>query len=205
MGFYRRHILPRLIDRAMKNREAAAQRRLLLPAAEGRVLEIGVGSGLNLPFYGEGVTGLVGLDPSAELLAMARARQPAAGLEMALIPGSAEALPFESRSFDSLVSTWTLCSIGGAYVALSEMRRVLKPEGRLIFIEHGRAENPKVVAWQDRLNPLWGRIAGGCNVNRPIAKMIRESGFAFESLDRGYLIKGPKFATYHYRGLARPR
>ncbi len=205
MGFYQRHILPRLIDCAMKNREAAEQRRLLLPAAEGRVLEIGVGSGLNLPFYGRAVTGLVGLDPSAELLAMARARQPAAGLKMELVPGSAEALPFESLSFDSLVTTWTLCSIGSAYAALSEMRRVLKPEGRLIFIEHGRSEDPKVVAWQDRLNPLWGCVAGGCNINRPIAEMIRQSGFAFDRLETGYLVKGPKFVTYHYRGLARPR
>lgn len=205
MSFYERWILPRLIDLAMKNRQVARQRARLLPGARGRVLEVGIGSGLNLPFYGRAVERVVGIDPSPALLAMTEGRLATASCEVELLPVSAEALPFEAGSFDSAVSTWTLCSIPDARLALSELRRVLKPGGELIFIEHGRAEAPRLRAWQDRINPLWGRLAGGCNLNRPIAEMIRDAGFRIEGLETGHLIKGPKIATYHYRGRARPR
>lgn len=202
MAFYRDHILPYLLHAAMKNKAAAAQRADLLRAARGRVLEIGIGSGLNLPFYGGEVTALVGVDPSAALLAMARKAVPGLPFPVELVEEGAEKLPLEASTFDSVVTTWTLCTIPGAREALGEMRRVLKPGGELIFIEHGRAPEPGVARWQDRLNPLWNRVAGGCNMNRPIEQLISEAGFAVSSLEKGYLIKGPRPLTYHYKGRA---
>ena len=204
MNFYERWVLPRLIDLAMKHREATRQRQGLLPAARGRVLEIGIGSGLNLPFYGSEVASVVGVDPSEALLALARGRLQDAPFAVELLARSAEALPFEAGRFDSAVTTWTLCSVPDARSALAELRRVLKPGGELLFVEHGRAEAPGVVAWQDRLNGLWGRLAGGCNINRPIAAMIRDAGFRIEDLETGHLVAGPKLVTYLYRGRARP-
>ena len=204
MNFYERWVLPRLIDLAMKHREATRQRQGLLPAARGRVLEIGIGSGLNLPFYGSEVASVVGVDPSEALLALARGRLQDAPFAVELLARSAEALPFEAGRFDSAVTTWTLCSVPDARSALAELRRVLKPGGELLFVEHGRAEAPGVVAWQDRLNGLWGRLAGGCNINRPIADMIRDAGFRIEDLETGHLVAGPKLVTYLYRGRARP-
>ena len=204
MNLYERWVLPRLIDLTMKHQEATRQRRSLIPAARGRVLEIGIGSGLNLPFYGRGVERVVGIDPSEELLALARGRLEAAPFAVELQARSAEELPFEAGSFDSAVTTWTLCSVPDAMSALAELRRVLKPGGQLIFVEHGRAEAPGVAAWQDRLNGLWGRLAGGCNINRPIAAMIRDAGFRIEDLETGHLVAGPKLVTYLYRGRARP-
>lgn len=204
MNFYERWVLPRLIDLAMKHREATRQRQGLLPAARGRVLEIGIGSGLNLPFYGSEVVSVVGVDPSEALLALARGRLQDAPFAVELLARSAEALPFEAGRFDSAVTTWTLCSVPDARSALAELRRVLKPGGELLFVEHGRAEAPGVVAWQDRLNGLWGRLAGGCNINRPIAAMIRDAGFRIEDLETGHLVAGPKLVTYLYRGRARP-
>ena len=204
MNFYERWVLPRLIDLAMKHREATRQRQGLLPAARGRVLEIGIGSGLNLPFYGSEVVSVVGVDPSEALLALARGRLQDAPFAVELLARSAEALPFEAGRFDSAVTTWTLCSVPDARSALAELRRVLKPGGELLFVEHGRAEAPGVVAWQDRLNGLWGRLAGGCNINRPIAAMIRDAGFRIEDLETGHLVEGPKLVTYLYRGRARP-
>ncbi len=204
MNFYARWILPRLIDLSMKHQEVTRHRQSLVPAARGRVLEIGIGSGLNLPFYGSEVESVVGVDPSEELLEMARGRTRGAPFDVELQALSAEVLPFDDRRFDTAVTTWTLCSVPDARLALSELRRVLKPGGELIFVEHGRAEAPAVVAWQDRLNRLWGHLAGGCNLNRPVADMIREAGFRIEVLETGHLVKGPKLLTYLYRGRARP-
>lgn len=204
MTLYERWVLPRLIDLVMKHQEMTRHRRDLLPAARGRVLEIGIGSGLNLPFYGSEVESLAGVDPSEELLALARGRLQDAPFAVDLQTRSAETLPFDDKRFDSAVTTWTLCSVPDARRALAELRRVLKPDGELIFVEHGRAEAPGVVAWQDRLNGLWGRLAGGCNLNRPIGAMIREAGFRIEDLETGHLVKGPRVATYLYRGRARP-
>ena len=202
MAFYRDRILPYLMHLAMKNREAAAQRADLLGAARGRVLEVGIGSGLNLPFYGPEVTGLTGVDPSARLLAMTRKAVPGLPFPVELLEQGAERLPYETGVFDSAVSTWALCSIPGAREALGELRRVLKPGGQLIFIEHGRAPEAAVARWQGRLNPLWNRVAGGCNMNRPIERMITEAGFVLSRLETGYLIKGPRVLTYHYKGSA---
>jgi len=203
MGFYQSQVMPWLLHQAMKNKEATRQRRLVVPAASGRVLEIGIGSGLNLPFYGSAVSSLTGLDPSTKLLAMARKSGQDLPFDVSLLNGSAEAIPCEDRSFDTLLSSWTLCSIGDLPVALQEMRRVLRPGGRLLFIEHGRAEERPIAAWQDRLNPLWRRISGGCNIDRRIDRLIGAAGFSFTALETGYLIKGPRVLTYSYKGEAR--
>lgn len=169
-------------------------------AARGRVLEVGIGAGANLPFYGPGASEIFGLDPSARLLQMA-ARE---GGPVRLIEGSAEAIPLETASMDTVVTTWTLCSIPDAHAALAEMRRVLKPGGRLLFVEHGLSPDKRVRWFQNRLTPVWRRLAGGCHMNRPIGTLIREAGWEMEKIDTGYL-RGPNPATYMYEGSARRR
>lgn len=211
MGFYDDRVLPHLIHLAMGNKQVARHRQRVIPAATGRVLEIGIGSGLNLPFYSNAVTGLVGVDPSTRLVAMARIaardRRSAGALpfDVELLDRSAETLPFEDRTFDSVVSTWTLCSIPDAAAALAEMRRVLKPDGGLIFIEHGASPDRRVASWQNRLNPLWTRFAGGCEINRPIDELVTGAGFSINRLEAGYLVTGPRVLSYHYDGHASPR
>jgi ubiquinone/menaquinone biosynthesis C-methylase UbiE len=204
MSFYRERVLPRLIDLAMRNRRLAEYRRRVVPAAGGRVLEIGVGSGCNLPLYGTNVTQVIGLEPSPKLLAMTRGKIRDTTAAIELIEGSAEAIPLADGSIDTVVTTWTLCSIPDVARALQQMRRVLKPGGRLLFVEHGLAPQPGVRRWQDHLTPLWKRIGGGCHLNRPIAVLIEDAGFAMERLTTGYM-RGPKPMTYMYEGSARPR
>ena len=204
MGFYQRFIVPPMIALVMKAREATRYRGKVVPGAEGRVLEIGIGSGLNLPFYRGAVSAVVGLDPSPELLAMAARRADKVSFVTELVNAPAEDMPFESASFDTVLTTWTLCSIGEPLVALSEMRRVLKPAGRLIFVEHGLARSPAVVAWQNRINPLWRRVSGGCNLNREIDRLIEDGGFAIAELETEYM-KGPKPLSFTYAGFARPK
>jgi ubiquinone/menaquinone biosynthesis C-methylase UbiE len=202
MGLYGRYVVPRLINFAMQDKTVAAERARYVPLAAGKVLEIGAGSALNLPFYRrEEVERLVALEPSRELWELGRERVAAARFPVEFMPASAEAIPAPDRAFDTIVMTWTLCSIAHPAKALAEMARVLKPAGRLIFIEHGRAPEANVAAWQDRLNPLWRPIAGGCNMNRAIDSLIAGSGFAIGGLEAGYGV-GPKVLTYLYRGIA---
>jgi ubiquinone/menaquinone biosynthesis C-methylase UbiE len=204
MGFYADVVLPRLCDLAMRNKHLMPYRRRAISVAEGRVLEIGVGSGPNLTLYGAGVSAVFGLEPSSRLLAMAQAAAESAAVPVRLIEASAERIPLHDRSFDTLVTTWTLCTIPDAGAALAEMRRVLKPGGRLLFAEHGLAPDAGVRRWQDWLNPAWRRLAGGCNLNRPIRAMIEGSGFALDRLEVGYM-PGLKPMTFQYEGSARPR
>lgn len=201
MGFYHDRVLPLLIHLAMRQDRLAAYRRRVVSAAEGRVLEVGVGSGLNLPFYGGGVARVIGLDPSARLLGWAR--ESGAAPPVDLVEGSAERIPLATGSVDTIVTTWTLCSIPDARAALGEMRRVLKPAGRLLFVEHGLAPDPRVRRWQDALTPAWKHLAGGCHLNRPITELIAGSGFRIERLETGYM-PGPKPMTFMYEGAARP-
>ena len=203
MGFYDARILPHLIDLSMRNRELRPYRERVISQAAGRVLEIGVGSGVNLPNYGTQVNEVVGLEPSPRLLAMARRLAGKASARVTLTAGSAESLPMDTASFDTVVTTWTLCSIPDAVRALREMRRVLRNEGQLLFVEHGLAPEPGVRAWQNRLTPLWSRFAGGCHLNRPIRTLIESGGFAIAQLETGYM-KGPRPFTYLYEGRARP-
>ena len=203
MGFYQDQIVPLLTNLSMRNKHLAAYRDRVVSAATGRVLEVGIGSGLNLPRYSPHVHQVIGLEPSPKLLNMARhiGRQ---SFPVDLIEGSAEDIPLEDATVDTVVTTWTLCTIPDAGRALSEMRRVLKPGGRLLFVEHGRAPDPNVVWWQDRLTPMWKRLGGGCHLNRAIESLIQSSGFRFERLDTGYM-RGPKPMTFMYEGSARPR
>jgi len=202
MGLYQRHVLPYLVHLAMRQKQMVPFRRRVVGAAEGRVLEIGIGSGLNLPLYGPQVRSVIGLEPSPELLRMALVRVAAAPVPVELLEASAEAMPLDDDSFDTVVTTWTLCTIPDAPRALAEMRRVLKPGGALLFVEHGRAPEPGVAQWQDRLDPLWRPIAGGCHLNRKIDDLISGSGFRIDSLVNARL-PGPRTHTFLYEGRAK--
>jgi ubiquinone/menaquinone biosynthesis C-methylase UbiE len=204
MGFYADRVVPALIDLAMRNKRLRPYRERIVGAAEGRVLEIGIGSGLNLPLYGAGVRQVIGLDPSPRLLAWARDTAQQLPVAVDLMQASAEAIPLDENSVDTVVMTWTGCSIPGVAVALAEMRRVLRPTGRLLIVEHGRAPEPNVARWQDRLTPLWLRLSGGCHLNRQIDALIEAAGFRFERLDTGYMTALKTF-TFMYEGIARPR
>jgi SAM-dependent methyltransferase len=201
LGLYERRVLPTLIHHGMRQRRLRPIRERALAAARGRVLEIGIGSGLNLPFYPRDLDAVIGLDPSPELLARARREAVWSRSPVELRRGSAEAIPLDDQSVDTVVATWTLCSIPDVRAALGEIRRVLRPGGRFLFAEHGRAPEPAVVAWQDRLTPLWQRIAGGCHLNRPVERLITGSGLRVAELDRYYL-PGPKTVGCMYEGIA---
>jgi ubiquinone/menaquinone biosynthesis C-methylase UbiE len=203
MGFYENRILPHLVHLSMRQNTFLAYRRRLVPAAQGRVLEIGVGSGLNLPLYTDAADHVVGLDTSPRLLSMARQVHQSGARSPELIEGSAEALPLEDHSIDTVVTTWTLCTIPDVHAALREMRRVLKPSGALLFVEHGRSPDENVRRWQDRLTPVWKRLGGGCHLNRPIRELLEDSGFSIERIETGNM-KGPKPLTFMYEGKARP-
>jgi ubiquinone/menaquinone biosynthesis C-methylase UbiE len=200
LGLYQRHLLPRLIHLGMRQKQLVPLRERAVGLARGRVLEIGVGSGLNLPFYGREIEELVAIDPSRELLSMARKHTSWVHFPVKLMECGAESLPLEDGSVDSVVMTWTLCSIVDPGQALTEIRRVLRPGGDLIFVEHGQAPEARVQRWQDRLTPAWRRIAGGCHLNRPVDRLIRDAGFSLLELETGYLVKGPRAFTFHYRG-----
>ena len=203
MEAYAKYILPRIIDLVMKNKDMARLRADWVPHAHGDVLEIGIGSGLNLPFYSSEVRRLYGVEPSVELQRLARVRAASATTKVEFLSQSAEeALPLSDQSIDTVVITWTLCSIADPPSALRQMKRVLKPSGLLIFVEHGRAPDPKVSTWQDRITPVWKRIGGGCHLNRNIDVLLKDAGFKIEELETNYL-PGPRPMTYTYRGFAR--
>jgi ubiquinone/menaquinone biosynthesis C-methylase UbiE len=204
MGLYDDWIVPVLTDLSMRNKRLRPFRDRVAGAAEGRVLDVGTGSGLNLPFYKNQAGEIFGLDPSPLLLARARANSQHTQIPTQLLEGSAECIPLADRSMDTIVMTWTGCSIPNIRAALREMRRVLSPGGRLLFVEHGRAPEPNVARWQDRLDPFWHRLAGGCHLNRKIDDLLSDAGFRIERLDNGH-IPGPRIMTFLYEGAARPR
>jgi ubiquinone/menaquinone biosynthesis C-methylase UbiE len=201
MGFYQEHIVPHLVNLAMRNRELSPYRERVLAAAEGRVLEIGIGAGPNLKFYPARVKEILALEPSVKLLTMARRAAGKSSAAVVFLEASAEAIPLEGGSVDTVVTTWTLCSIADVSQALSEMRRVMKPGGQLLFVEHCQAPEESVRKWQDRLTPVWKRIAGGCHLNRPIPALLEGAGFHITHLENGYM-KGPKPMTFIYEGSA---
>jgi ubiquinone/menaquinone biosynthesis C-methylase UbiE len=202
LSIYQRLVVPRLINLAMRNRRLVPLRERQVAQARGRVLEIGIGSGLNLPFYRRDIEAVIGIDPSLKLLTMARQHTAWLHFPVKLLHGPAEALPLDDGSVDSVLITWTLCSVAEPGRVLAEARRVLQPGGALIFVEHGQAPEAGVRRWQDRLTPLWRKLAGGCHLNRPIDRLIAQQGFKIAELETGYLVKGPRVATYHYLGRA---
>ena len=207
MSFYQEHVVPHLVKLAMRNRELEPYRERVIAGAEGRVLEIGIGAGANLKCYPASVKEIIGLEPSARLISMARHAAAQSADRIAAVnfmEASAEAIPLEPGTVDTVVMTWTLCSIPAPLQALREMRRVLKPGGQLLFVEHGQSPDGSVKKWQDRLTPLWKRIAGGCHLNRPISKLLEDAGFHVTHLTTGYMKHGPKPMTFLYEGIASP-
>lgn len=202
MNFYEKYCLHHFLDCACSLQPVQKQRQIVVPHATGRVLEIGMGSGLNLPFYNaNNVDFIWGLEPSEQMRQKAQKNLDKSPLDVKWLGLPSEKIPLEDNQADTVLLTYTLCTIPDWKAALNEMRRVLKPGGKLLFCEHGKAPDTRTLNWQNRLNPFWGRIAGGCNLNRPISTMIADSGFKIESLDEGYIL-GPKFAGYNYWGSA---
>jgi ubiquinone/menaquinone biosynthesis C-methylase UbiE len=204
VSFYDRWILPLILDLVMRQGQLTKYRREVLAKASGRVLEVGVGSGLNFPLYGKQVEIVFGIDPSPRLLTIAHRRAAAAGVRAELLQGSATAIPLADNTIDTVVMTWTLCSILDPLVALREMRRVLKPNGKLLFVEHGLSPEPGIERWQHRLTPIWCHVAGGCHLDRKMDDLIRSAGFDLTELRTEYA-NGPRPMTYMYIGLARSR
>lgn len=202
MGIYADYMLPRLIARTMRHANFAPYRQRVVSLANGRVLEVGIGAGANLPFYPAEAREIIGIEPSPRLTKLARRAASTARAPVSFLDASAEAIPLDDGSIDSVVLTWTLCSIRDANRALGEMRRVLKQGGRLLFAEHGLAPDPRVQKWQHRLTPLWKRVAGGCHLDRAITILIENAGFQFERVDTGFM-QGPRPLTYMYEGAAR--
>ena len=205
MGLYRRHVLPRLVDLLCGDESVSRLRAEVVPEAEGRVLEVGFGTGLNLPWYVPGrVERLFALEPAEEMLARARARRDAAPFPVEALALEGERIPLEPASVDTVVVTFTLCTIPDPGAALAGMRRVLRPGGRLLFCEHGRAPDAAVARWQRRVNPLWRRAFGGCHLDRDVPALLAAAGFRTEKLEASWIEGGPRIASFFYRGAARP-
>lgn len=203
VSLYDRYVLPRLIHCVCGSPLIERQRRRVVPLARGRVLEIGFGSGLNLPHYDRArVEWIWALEPSPAMRALAAAPVRAAGLDVRWLELPGEALPLPDRSADTVVTTFTLCTIPDAMAALGQIRRVLRPDGALLFCEHGAAPEAAVRRWQDRLDGVWGRLAGGCHLNREITALLHAAGFVCDTVQSAYLPHTPRFAGYNTWGSA---
>jgi ubiquinone/menaquinone biosynthesis C-methylase UbiE len=203
MGFYDRHILPRMLNAAMSAKPITYQRRKVVPRAQGRVLEIGFGAGHNLPFYdATKVERIWALEPAAEMRVRSAERRAASAIPLEFIDLPSEKIPLDAESADTVLVTYTLCTIPDVMAALGEMRRVMKPAGRMIFCEHGEAPDESVRRWQRRITPFWKKIGGGCNVGRPIPRLIADGGFRVDDIETMYLPGTPRFAGFNYWGSA---
>jgi ubiquinone/menaquinone biosynthesis C-methylase UbiE len=205
MNLYERHVLPGLINRVCSSSDFERQRRLVVPRARGRVIEVGFGSGLNLPYYDRSrVEWIWALEPSQQMRDLAAPRVAASGLDVRMLDLPGEAVPLADHSADTALVTFTLCTIPDAAAALRQMRRVLRPDGQLLFCEHGAAPDDSVRRWQDRLNGIWRLMAGGCNLNREIVPLIQGAGFRLEETRSAYLPRTPRIAGYVTWGVASP-
>lgn len=201
-NWYERHILPPALDLVCGMPMMGRMRQLVVPRARGRVLEVGIGTGLNMRYYDKSrVTHITGLDPALQLQPLAQERIARSGLMVDLVGLSAEKIPLPDASYDTVLITYTLCTIPNPHAALLEMRRLLAPAGRLLYCEHGRAPDAGVHRWQTRLQPLWGPLAGGCQLGRDIPALLAAAGFALPDLQTRYL-PGPRPFTFHYWGEA---
>ena len=204
MGLYDKYILPKFLNCACGSKPINYQRQKVVPLVKGKVLDIGIGSGLNIPFYNsDKIDKVIGIDPSHELIELAKELANDSKASIELVIGSAESIPYPDNFFDTVLVTYTMCTIPNVAIANKEMWRVLKDDGRLIFCEHGLAPDKKISKWQNRIDPFWGKIAGGCHLNRDIQKLITDAGFSFESLDKMYIPSTPKFAGYNYWGIGK--
>ena len=204
MSYYEKRILPKLVNFACGLGPMMKQRTKVVPLAKGNVLEIGIGSGLNLSFYQkERVKSLIGIDPSKETWALNEAITDQLGFNFQYIQTGAENIPIDNQSIDTIVITYTLCTIPSTMDALQEIKRVLKPSGQILFVEHGKAPDASVLKWQNRINPFWKKIGGGCNLNRDIPKIFTENGFKINDLQTMYL-PGWKPASFNYWGIVKP-
>jgi ubiquinone/menaquinone biosynthesis C-methylase UbiE len=204
LSFYDKYILPKVLNCTCASKPIRYQRDKIVPLAEGVVLDVGIGSGLNIPFYNKSkINYLYGLDPSKELLDIAKSIANENQLEVDFLQCSAENIPLPDRSIDTVLITYTMCTIPDVALSNSEIMRVLKDDGKLLFCEHGLAPDKNIAKWQKRINPLWGKIAGGCNLNRDIPKLISSSGFKISNMEEMYLPSTPKFAGYNYWGVAK--
>jgi ubiquinone/menaquinone biosynthesis C-methylase UbiE len=204
MGLYETHILPRVINVACGGGDIERQRRKVVPHATGRVLEVGMGPALNLPFYDRSKVELIwGLEPNQGMRKLADERIESSSLDVRWLDLPGEEIPLDDHTVDTVVLTYTLCSITGWEQALGQMRRVLRPGGVLLFSEHGESPEQSVRTWQHRIDPMWTRVAGGCHITRRIPELIEHTGFTIDQLDAGYL-PGPKISAYHYWGRATP-
>ena len=203
MSLYEKYVLPKFLNCACGSKPVSYQRKKVVPLAEGKVLEIGIGSGLNLPFYDKTKTDEIwGLDPSEELSEMAKKVADQESMEVNFISSGAEEIPLPDDHFDCVLVTYTMCTIPEIQRANNEIRRVLRNNGKMIFCEHGEAPDRNIRKWQDRINPIWGKIAGGCNINRNIPSLIQQAGFDIVELEEMYLPNTPKIAGYNYWGYA---
>lgn len=202
MGFYSNVIFPRILDRVMDNEPTREIRTAVVGQASGDVLELGFGTGLNLPFYPESVKKITTVDPNPGVNKRAQKRIQESGVQVEHHTLSAETLPLDDASMDTVVCTWTLCSIPDPEQALAEVRRVLRPGGKFLFVEHGLSPEPKVSKWQNRLNPIWKKIGDGCNLNRNHRELIQDAHFTLAEFDNYYLEDEPKFLGYLYQGVA---
>jgi SAM-dependent methyltransferase len=201
MGLYRQHVLPRIVDKACATKEIAPLRARVTEGLAGRVIEIGFGSGLNLPHLPSAVDRILAVEPSATARRLAARRIAASAFPVDIIGLDGEHLPLDDDSVDAALSTFTLCTIPDAVAALREVRRVLRPSGELHFLEHGLSPDPAVARWQNRLTPIQRRLFGGCHFNRPIDQLLTTAGLDITSL-RNYHLRGPKTPGYMYEGIA---
>jgi len=202
-GPFDKFVLPRLIEWACSHDSIGEQRQIVVPKASGTVLEVGIGSGLNLPFYDRSkVKNIIGIDPGKSILELGSERFDDMDIPLEVLTESAENIPLENNSVDTVLLTWAGCSVPDIETALCEMRRVLKPDGQLVFCEHGRSNQPHIARYQDWLNKIWPHFSGGCNLNRDFAGLIDNAGFNITEMDTFYTMKAPKVVSFHFRGIA---